>query len=238
MDMFEPCKSQLPLNSSWGPNLFMDPHLIWGHLLAPIQLQHILYNPHNLRNFTWKPLWAVTPKWNLSGFVCRQVSVVLLPARLSCRVSTSKHIPESQTLCVGDGLGCPHRGWSDFWAGLCCVHNSVPFSPFKMPTFIFTKSLGATVRPVAVVWWCLGVASINQQVCDLNPTQMCWAQAAPMLGLLCCSTEGSESIKSLPYRCCCCGHWAVQIKSRMGSPRLAPVALWPPPARGSKGLNN
>lgn len=138
MDMFEPCKSQLPLNSSWGPNLFMNPHLIWGNLLAPIQLQHILYNPHNLRNFTWKPLWAVTPKWNLSGFVCRQVSVVLLPARLSCRVSTSKHIPESQTLCVEDGVGCPHRGWSDFWAGLCCVHNC-PFLSIQDANFYFYK---------------------------------------------------------------------------------------------------
>lgn len=77
---------------------------------------------------------------------------------------------------------------------MCGVHSSVPFSPFKMPTFVFTNSLGATARPVAVVWWCLRVASMNQQeVCDLNPTQMCWAQAAPVLGLL-CSTGGSEPI--------------------------------------------
>lgn len=34
---------------------------------------------------------------------------------------------------------------------MCGVHSSVPFSPFKMPTFVFTKSLGATVHPVAVV---------------------------------------------------------------------------------------
>lgn len=87
----------------------MDPHLVWGNLLALVQLQHILYSP-KLRNFTWKPLWAVTPKLNLSGFVCRQVSVVLLPAGLSCRVSTSKHIPESQTPRVGDGLDHPHGG--------------------------------------------------------------------------------------------------------------------------------
>lgn len=34
---------------------------------------------------------------------------------------------------------------------MCGVHSSVPFSPFKMPSFVFTWSLGATVRPVAVV---------------------------------------------------------------------------------------
>lgn len=84
--------------------------------------------------------------------------------------------------------------WFLSWV-MCGVHSSVPFSPFKMPTFVFTKSLGATVHPVAVVWWCLRVASMNQQkVCDLNPTQTCWAQAAPMLGLFCCSTGGSEPI--------------------------------------------
>lgn len=84
--------------------------------------------------------------------------------------------------------------WSLSWV-MCDVHYSVPFSPFKMPTFVFTKSPGATVHPVAVVWWCLRTASMNQQkVCDLNTSQMCWAQAAPMLGLFCCSTGGSESI--------------------------------------------
>lgn len=141
MDKFEPCQSQLPLNSSWGPNLFMDPHLVWGNLLALVQLQHILYNPHKLRNFTWKPLWAVTPEWNLSGFVCRQVSVVLLPAGLSCRVSTSKHSPESQTLCWGwPGSSPQGLKWFLSWV-MCGVHNSVPFSPFKMPTFMLPKSL-------------------------------------------------------------------------------------------------
>lgn len=34
---------------------------------------------------------------------------------------------------------------------MCGVHISVPFSPVKMPSLVFTKSLGATVHPVAVV---------------------------------------------------------------------------------------
>lgn len=34
---------------------------------------------------------------------------------------------------------------------MCGVHSSVPFSPLKMPSFVFTKSRGATVHPVAVV---------------------------------------------------------------------------------------
>lgn len=234
--MFEPCKSQLPLDSSRGPNLFMTPHLVCGNLLALVQLQHILYNPHKLSNFTWKPLWAVTPKWNLSGFVCRQVSVVLLPAGLSCRVSTSKHIPESQTLHVVKRM----LGWSDFWAGLCVVFIILSLSlHLRCQLLFFTKSLGATVPPVAVVWLVL-------KSCQHEPAEGLWFKPNPNVLSTGSTRAGAVLLqhwrvriqKSLPYHCCCCGHWAVQIKSRMGSPQLAPVALWSPPARGSKGLNN
>lgn len=128
----------------------------------------------------------------------------------------------SDSPCCEENVGMK---WFLSWV-MCGVHNSVPFSPFKMPTSVFTKSLGATVPPVAVVWLVL-------KSCQHEPAEGLWFKPNPNVLSTGSTNAGAVLLqhwrvriqKSLPYHCCCCAHWAVQIKSRMGSPHLAPVAL-------------
>lgn len=66
---------------------------------------------------------------------------------------------------LGTALVFPTQDEVTFELVSRCLHDFVPFSPFRIPIFVFssTKSLSPTVSTVAVVLWCLIPASINQQ---------------------------------------------------------------------------
>lgn len=66
---------------------------------------------------------------------------------------------------LGTALVIPTQDEVTFELVSRCLHDFVPFSPFKIPIFVSssTTSLSPTIRTVAVVLWCLIPASINQQ---------------------------------------------------------------------------
>lgn len=145
----ESCKSQLPLNSSWGLNLFMDPHLLWGEPTGSSPTPAYPVQSPQAEKFYMEATMGSDPKMKPLR-VCLQASECCFAACWA--VLQGQHIRThpiiSHSPCWGWPGPSPQRmKWSLSWV-MCNVHNSVLFSPFKMPTSVFTKSLGATVHPV------------------------------------------------------------------------------------------